>query len=302
MSFIAGRTPFKDVFYRFSVLKMGTLEEKIREALLSTVNVYSMDNILKVFDDTMTDKSSEFNLNIEQVVSNDSEKIYLKSDMHDFKGRVTIINDSSKNFTDSFLHSLLQSQIKNFDATNSYYKKFPILSVVPLFVLYAYVYVFDKLVTEKRQDVAKQSQLTCDLHRVLLDYRNLTVVDRLKLVNISGTGDLFVQDSANKIKNEQISNILSLSYNDDGYNGKNATSIDCKRIEDWKRLDQEMMYMKDDENGYYINTDNFSHCIEDYMKYARYRVERFFDEMLEKSKLSCATKIKPHEKVPTGNL
>ncbi|XP_031629201.1 uncharacterized protein LOC116344685 [Contarinia nasturtii] len=250
---------------------------------------------------TWTDKTNKFHSVLAKRIVDTAEKLDLENNIHHFISTMTQIDRTFGRIVNNLsihedaeladIRRVLEIEIENFDRKIGVYKKYPTLSINSFFVLQIYVLAFDALFRQKKPHLAKFSQMTCDINRMLYEYRNLTVYNRLNLIDLSATY-WFSEEKAKKIKAKLIPIVGSIPYSASGYNDANAKTIACTKMREIKGIPPIIMYIKDGDNSFYDNKDwnNIENCLIDYMKYARYQVERFFDKPLTLTNLVCSTK------------
>ncbi|XP_031638098.1 uncharacterized protein LOC116350441 [Contarinia nasturtii] len=308
------RTPISEI--HFNVLKLGSHEKTVKGSLENVYNkmdialnkgaflltmVSTVGGCLFGIVNTAMDKSGKFNSVLAKSIVNAAEKLDLENNINHFMSTMTHVDRSlarmAQNLSiheDSELADIrndLETQIENFERKTGVFRKYPVFSINSLFILHAYVIVFDALFKAKKPHLP-HSQMACDLKRMLYEYRTLTVYHRLNLINVLETW--WAVEKANKMKAKQVSIVGAYSYNSKGYSGSSVKSIACKKLGDMKDIKPTMMYIKDGESAYYDNNDNknFEHCLSDYMKYARHEVERLFDKPLALANKVCSTESK----------
>lgn len=320
------RTPFKEINFR--VLKTDSNEQFITKSLDNVQHslekmfmpafflltlIPNIGGLLLGIVVTILDKSSRHNKMLAHIIVVTAERLDLENNINQFLSTMMHIsrtlNRLSKNLSihdDAELANIrrdLEIQIDNFDRKIGVYKKYPVISITPLFILYAYVVAFDRLFEVEKPHLAKFSQMTCDLNRMLFEYRHLIVYDRLNSIDVMGTY-WFVQDKVDKLKTKLLPIIYNLPYNADGYNGANVTSIDCKKMGKIKFMPPRMMYINDSDHTFYNHKqpNDIEKCLADYMKYARHQVELFFEKPLRLTNRICLTKTKDPASVSNGNM
>lgn len=275
------------------VIGLGT----IGKLLIATIN-------------TFTNKSGKFNSVLAQMIVSTAEKLDLENNINQFISTMTHIDRSleriannrsiQEDATLTNIHRDLEIQIENFDRKISVYRKYPILSISSLLVLNSYVVTFEALFNQKKPHLAQHSQMACDISRILHEYRTLTVYNRLELIDVTATY-FFMEEKAKKIKDKLIPIVAGYTYNPNGYN--RDTSIACAKVVNKSLVPPLMMYIKDDNSSYTDNNAlNIENCLLDYMSFARYQVEQFFDKPISLTDLQCANNLqcgRKSENAPT---
>lgn len=165
----------------------------------------------------------------------------------------------------------------------------------PLIQLASLVAFFSPIVEQLNSWEAMNPQISCKMYYLLLDYRTRTVMARLHKLHaeVSPFGALI---KLNKHRASLIK-VMSLPYNETGYNSTNPPYVDCNR-----GCDSNLMMLTDACVKDKFSTEIYSGrnlglktCLGDLAALLRHRVEKLFP--VEQLKSLC-NEQKP--KQPTG--
>lgn len=272
----------------------------------------TVGSMLCAFVQSMADKTNKFHSTLAKQIVSTAEKLDLENNINHFTstmkhvdrtlGRIVNNNAIHEDAELADIRRDLEIEIGNFDHKVGVYKKYPTLAINSLLLLHVYVLAFDVLLKQKKPKITQSTEMICDINRMLYEYRNLTVNDRLHMIEVAGTY-FFLDDKAKKIKDKLIPIIGSLPYNKNGYKEGGSKTIECTKMREIKSLPPMIMYIKDGNNSFYDHkaSKNIESCLSEYMKFARHEVEKFFDKPLTLTNLVCFAKGKDNAIADKGN-
>lgn len=232
----------------------------------------------------------------------ESEIRWMKTTMKTIRDKIKLLNESNPDIENrktiaSIIHTDFDKMINFFDLKSSLFRRYPLLGAPPLIQLASLVAIFSPLAKELIPIEAMNSQISCKMYHVLLDYRPLTVVARLRKLYTHVSAQETTMHEAMRNESSFIT-IMSLPYNELGYNSTNPPAIDCQPDCVGSRLFLGDVCLIDTftERSYYSNDIGSLTCIIEYGALIRHRIERLFPVELLNS--LCVDR---KSRVPTGN-
>lgn len=296
----------------------NTLDVVLKKGAYLLTPIPYVGSILYGVVEAIMDRTKKYNSVLASKIVNTAEQLILENNINQFAVAMKHINRTLNRIAqnqaiheDGELANIrrdLEHQIESFDLKDGVYRKYPILSINSLFVLSAYVIAFDMVLKEKKPHLVQHSQLACDLNRIILEYRQLLVQQRLDLIDVSGSYWFSVK-KAKKIKAKLVPIVAGYTYSAGGYydekrilNGR----IGCVKTKQAKCIPSRMMFIQDSEESYYdaAAPNNIEKCLADYMRFTRREVERFCDRPLTSTDLMCTienTDTNSISEPPKGN-
>lgn len=225
----------------------------------------------------------------------------MKATMKTIRDKIKLLNESNPDLENrktiaSIIHTDFDKMINFFDLKSSLFRKYPLLGAPPLIQLASLVTIFTPLARDLIPVESMNPQISCKIYDVLLDYRPLTIMARVHKLRVKDS----VHETNNKsIRNESsLIDLMSLPYNENGYNSTNPPVIDCQPDCEGSRLFLGDVCLIDTFNNrsYYSNDIGASTCTIQYGTLIRHHIERLFPVELLNS--LCFNQISP---VATGS-
>lgn len=217
------------------------------------------------------------------ITSNDLEKMNTKlktiNRMYRFARNETVPIRGRRRVA-SQIHFNLQEMLNYFASSNSLFKKYPLLVTPLLIELAQIVAYFDLLAKKLIPRLAKDTELSCLMRNILLDYRPRAAHARLEKVHSDDGSSLVLED---------LSKAMSRLYKSNGYSRTLPRSFACKR----GCIDEHCLR---DDFGDNYDISNFPNCTIDYALFVRHRVEDLYST--EALDLQC---LKPPRTTGTYN-
>lgn len=211
----------------------------------------------------------------------ESEIRWMEATMQTIQDKIKLLDETNPDLANkktiaSIIHTDLDKMINFFDLKTSLFRKYPLLGAVPLIQLASVVALFSPLAREIIPFEANHPQISCKMHDVLLDYRQLTVMARLHKLRIK----VFVEETVigSMRRKSPLIEVMSLPYNATGYSLTNPPVIDCQPDCEGSRLFLDDVCLKDtfSTQDYYSNNIGASTCAVDYGALIRHRTEGLF--------------------------
>lgn len=220
----------------------------------------------------------------------DSEIRWMSSSMQTIRTKVKLLGANNTDLANrktlaSIMHTELDKTINFFDIKNSLFRKYPLIGVAPLLALTSLVAAFDPIARQLIPFEAQNTQISCKMYDILLDYRPRTIAARLR--KLTAEMPIF----------KPLVDVMALPYNGNGYNATNPGVIDCERHCNASQPATigGQICLKDEFSD--IDFHMTLECVASYAKFIRYRIEKLFPiDIMDKL---CVDR---EPKKPTGNL
>lgn len=211
----------------------------------------------------------------------------------------------------SIIRSDIMTILNIYDDADSVFRKYPATSITPLSTLAPLIVTLDPFIKTYTPDVQSAAFLSCRLHDILLEYRQLLVFKRLTEWEMyNGHSDprgagAFSMPTNPYFEPESATEVIYLMHNRDGYIGKNEETIGgcyngCNNGEDSCGS-----WMKDrsTERRLFSSTRDMAlrRCVNSYLKVLRHLIEKTFDEPADLLSNICTAEVRNQRK-PTGNF
>lgn len=184
----------------------------------------------------------------------------------------------------SVVHKDLNTMMNYLDQDQSLFKKYPLVGTPVLIQLALFSAAFSPF---EKALIPDKPKISCKVYDVLMNYRARMVDVRLEKLNAPPIISIY----------EQLFQVMSLPYNQNGYNQTNPAVIDCDKGCKRPGWSHTQLCLKDafGSDEYYVPNYSRSKCVVDYAALTRYRVEQLLPiELLNKF---CDTR---QPKTPTG--
>lgn len=195
------------------------------------------------------------------------------------------------------IHNSLETVISRFAHQQSIFRKYPLISIPPIFALASFLAIFDPIANALVPSFSRRTVTSCQYVETLKQYRALAVHDRLNRTEIVWIrGDNLIE------KSSMMANVERRPYNQYGYNQTNSGTIQCTRGCRGKRDDLDIC-LEDllDQKEFYAGIRPQMHsCIFGYMELLRHRVERVFEDPINLVNKTCTDLMRNRPKIPTG--
>lgn len=202
----------------------------------------------------------------------------------------------------------LRKYLHEYALEDSDYRNYPLVTIGPLFSIGTMISSLGTVYPSIFSDIS------CLLHLTLLEYRSLSVHDRLSKIAFYRLHRNAVHKDDNA-RNQLVKNIEEESFRPNGYNGPRANVIKCQSDSNqyvelspaFNARDPVYNYLKDEmgQNIYYYSNPKKAYnddCIRSYMRYMRYRVEKQFYGLINAAADLCPKQIETSPKAATGKL
>lgn len=202
----------------------------------------------------------------------ESESRWMEAAMQTIQEKFVLLGENNPDLSNrktiaSIIHTDLDTMINFFEQKTCLFRKHPIIGTPPLILLASMVALFSPIAKTLIPLEAKYPQISCKMHDILQDYREIVVSARLQRLR------------AEKSIFSSLLNVMSLPYNSHGYNKTNPGVIDCGKGCKENRTFPIELCLKDQfsEDEYDVKNDNGTlTCVEDYAALLRHRVEKLF--------------------------
>lgn len=268
--FYANQTdsPFIDILPEYTLEKYSAYIKQIKKTAQS-------------LRDTLAEQS-EWRLLFTKAIAHEvqhgvaeSERNRLKGTMQTVQSKIKLLDESNPDLDNrrtiaSILHTQLDKMINFFDQKTALLRKYPLMGAAPLIQLSLLVAVFSPFARMLIPFEAKNPQLSCKMHDVLLDYRPRVVHARLHQLN----SETSIFDS--------IMNVMAMPFNQYGYNKTNPAVIHCERgCESNGTFSNTRICLNDTfSSAKFLIENNEKICILEYAAMIRHRVEELFPNEL----------------------
>lgn len=269
-------------------------------ALNATPYIGNFSKLIPMARDTLADQG-EWRRVFSKAIANEtmrsiteSEIRWMKSTLKTIQTKMRLLGDDNPDFENrktiaSLIHTDLNKMIKFFDLKSSLFRKYPLLGAPPLIHLASLVATFCPIAKTLIPLEARNPQISCKMYDILTeDFLPRVILIRMQKLNAEITV-FFKHIFKSFVK------VMSLPFNEFGYNQTNPGAIDCVKA----RKDQmEIIADTYGSNAYYVGIDEYTTtCIIDYVSLVRHRIEALFP--VEQLKKMCVNRA---PKKPTGNF
>lgn len=156
--------------------------------------------------------------------------------------------------------------INFFELKSCLFRKHPLIGTPPLILLASLVAMFSPIARTLIPLEAKNPQISCKMHDVLVDYRPIIVSARLQQLHTEKS--IFTP----------MLEVMSWPFNSNGYNKSNPAVIDCEKGCKSNRTYPMELCLKDNfsQDEYDVQNNGSLTCVHDYAALIRHRVETLF--------------------------
>lgn len=219
-----------------------------------------------------------------QTISDNVE--FLKSGIFESTSEVAVVHD---------IHGGLDTIVNIFNDPEAIFRKYPLVAVNILFVLASTVAVFAPIQQKIVPALTKKSRTPCKLKKVLLEYREHAVENRISKIEMK------VARVTLESTHFAIREIMDKPFNKSGYN-KQSGILTCGRscVQGYYCLTDTVSGEQFDTGvtftGYYRqydhDTENSHACLMSYMGFIRHGIEKAFEDPLDLIMNICTEKNK----------
>lgn len=201
----------------------------------------------------------------------ESESRWMEAAMQTIQEKFILLGESNPDLSNrktiaSIIHTDLDEMINFFNLKTCLFRKHPIIGTPPLILLASLVAMFSPIAQALIPLEAKNPQISCKMHDILLDYRAITVDARLQRLR------------AEKSIFPSLLHVMSWPFNSHGYNKTDPGAIDCEKGCKANRTFPIELCLKDQfsEDEYDVKNNGMPACVLDYAAFLRHRVEKLF--------------------------
>ncbi|XP_037048076.1 uncharacterized protein LOC119082620 [Bradysia coprophila] len=198
------------------------------------------------------------------------------------------------------IHTELDKIVNKFTDERAIFRRYPLISVPPLFLLSSFISVFDPIKNVIVPALARLSHTSCKLSDTLKEYRSIAIRGRLEKVSVvDQLGTAF------EIQNNLLE-LLNRPYNEYGYNQTNSGEIACQskgcNFDPNFKYRQGCVHDSVDATEYYAgNAVVMYGCVVGYLELVRYRTERAFIDPMYLVGRTCSEAVRNRPRTVTGN-
>lgn len=201
----------------------------------------------------------------------ESEVRWIESEMQTIHEKFILLGQNNPDLTNrktiaSIIHTDLDKMINFFELKTCLFRKHPLIGTPPLILLSSLVAMFSPIARTLIPLEAKNPQISCKMHDVLVDYRPIIVNARLQQLH------------ADKSIFTPILEVMSWPFNPNGYNKTHPAVINCEKGCKSSSTYSTELCLKDNfgQDEYNVQNNGTLTCVHDYAALIRHRVEKLF--------------------------
>lgn len=225
----------------------------------------------------------------------ENERNRMKVTMQTIRSKIKLLDESNPDLENrrtcaSIVHTDLDKMINFFDLKSSLFRKYPLMGTPPLIQLALLVAVFSPFARMLIPFEAKNPEISCKMHDILLDYRSRTVYARLHQLN------------SEKSIFDSIVKVMELPFNEYGYNVTDPAVIHCERgCESSGTFTSTRICLNDTfSTAKFLIENDEKTCILEYASMIRHRVEKLFPINLLKKECVNRASMNTTGKINSG--